>query len=102
MALAPEGVDRRRQIFEQADDNTLILQAAGVEVPACRARIHKIDLKSQGIKKPDWALASVGVLAKLGRIINAEMLAAALKIRFKGKTLEDSLELVEKVETLIG
>jgi 2-oxoglutarate/2-oxoacid ferredoxin oxidoreductase subunit beta len=98
LALAPEGVDRRRQIFEQADENTLILQAAGVEVPACRARIQAIDLKSQGIKKPEWALALAGVLAKLGRIINAEMLTAALKIRFKGKNLENSLELVEKVE----
>jgi 2-oxoglutarate ferredoxin oxidoreductase subunit beta len=98
VALAPEGVDRRRQIFEHVDGNTLILQAAGVEVPACKARIHQIDLKSQGIKKPDWALASVGVLAKLGRIISTEMLAAALKIRFKGQTLANSLELVEKVE----
>ncbi len=98
LALAQEGVDRRRQIFEHVDGDTLILQAAGVEVPACGARIHAIDLTSQGIKKPEWALASAGVLAKLGRIITAEMLAAALKIRFKGKTLENSLELVEKVE----
>jgi 2-oxoglutarate ferredoxin oxidoreductase subunit beta len=67
-------------------------------VPAGKARIHEVDFKSQGIKKPDWALASIGVLAKFGRIINTEMLAAALKIRFKGKTLENSLELVEKVE----
>jgi 2-oxoglutarate ferredoxin oxidoreductase subunit beta len=99
VALAPEGVDRRRQIFEQIDGNTLILQADGVEMPACSAHIHKMDLKSRGIKKPDWALASVGVLAKLGRVINVEMLAKALKIRFKGKTLADCLELVEKVET---
>jgi 2-oxoglutarate ferredoxin oxidoreductase subunit beta len=98
VALAPEGVDRRRQIFEHIDGNTLVLQAAGVEVPPCSARIHKMDLKSQGIKKQDWALASVGILAKLGRVINVAMLAAALKIRFKGKTLADCLELVEKVE----
>ncbi|UCD81890.1 MAG: 2-oxoacid:acceptor oxidoreductase family protein, partial [Desulfobacterales bacterium] len=83
VALAPEGVDRRRQIFEKVDGNTIILQAGGVELPACKARIHQMDLKSQGIKKPDWALASVGVLAKLGRLISTEMLTAALKIRFK-------------------
>ncbi|MEJ2166847.1 MAG: thiamine pyrophosphate-dependent enzyme, partial [Desulfobacterales bacterium] len=98
VALAPEGVDRRRQILEQVDGNTLVLKAAGIEVPAGKARIHEVDFKSQGIKKPDWALASIGVLAKFGRIINTELLAAALKIRFKGKTLENSLELVEKVE----
>jgi len=57
-----------------------------------------MDFKSQGIKKSDWALASMGVLAKLGRIISPEMLSAALKTRFKGKILADCLELVEKVE----
>jgi 2-oxoglutarate ferredoxin oxidoreductase subunit beta len=98
VALAPEGVERRRQLFERIDDHTLVLQPGGVDIPVCNARIHKIDLKSQGIKKADWAMASMGVLAKLGRIISAEMLAAALKTRFKGKILEDCLELVEKVE----
>ena len=98
VALAPEGVERRRRLIEQVDDHTLILQAAGVDLPACSARIHIMDFKSQGIKKADWALAAMGVLAKLGRIISPEMLSAALKTRFKGKILADCLELVEKVE----
>ena len=67
-------------------------------MPASNACIHEIDLKSQKIKKPDWALASLGVFAKLGQIINPEMLEAALEIKFKDKTLKDSLELVRKVE----
>ena len=62
------------------------------------ARIHPINLKSQNIKKVDWALASLGVLAKLGRIINPEMLEAALEIKFKDKILDNSLELIKKVE----
>ena len=97
VALDQEGVDRRRDIFDSLDNKTLILQSRGVEVPAGKARIHQIDLKSQKIKKPDWALASLGVLAKLGRIINTEMLEAALEIKFKDKILQDSLELVRKV-----
>jgi hypothetical protein len=56
-----------------------------------------MDLKSRGIKKPDWALASLGVMAQLGKIISPEMLAASLKIKFKGKTLDTALELVRKV-----
>ncbi len=98
VALDQEGVDRRQDMFGSLDSKALILQATGVEVPASKARIHQIDLKSQKIKKPDWALASLGVLAKLGQIINSEMLEAALKIRFRDKILEDSLELVRKVE----
>ena len=97
VALDQEGVDRRREMFGSLDNKTLILQSSDVEVPAGKARIHQINLKSQKIKKIDWALASLGVLAKLGRIINSEMLEAALKIRFKGKILQDSLDLVRKV-----
>jgi hypothetical protein len=97
VALDQEGVDRRRDMFGSIDSKTLILQATGVEVPAAKARIHPIDLKSQKIKKPDWALASLGVLAKLNQIITSEMLDAALRIRFKGNTLDLALELIQRV-----
>jgi hypothetical protein len=102
LALAQEGVDRRKDMFKQLDSEALILQADGVEVPACSARIHPIDLKSCGIKKPDWALASLGVMAELDKIISPEMLAAALKIRFKGSTLETALELVKQAGSGLG
>jgi len=99
VALDQEGVDRRRDMFDSLNSRTLILQSNGVEVPAAEGRIHQIDLTSQKIKKIDWALASLGVLAKLGQIITPEMLEAALAIKFKGKILENALELVRKVET---
>jgi len=98
VALDQEGVDRRRDIFDSLNSRTLILQSKGVEVPAAKARIHQMDLKSQKIKKMDWALASLGVLAKLDQIITPAMLEAALAIKFKGKILESSLELIRKVE----
>ena len=99
VALDQEGVDRRKDMFKSLDRDTLVLQAEGIELPACSARIHPMDLKSRKIKNPDWALASLGILAKLGRIITPEMLEAALEIRFKDKILKDSLELVKKVQT---
>ena len=97
LALDQEGVDRRRDMFESLDSNALILQSTGIKVPAGSARIHPIDLKSQKIKKPDWALASLGVMAKLDQIISIEMLEAALAIRFKGNILDSSLELVRNI-----
>ena len=97
LALAQEGVDRRKDMFGQLDNTALILQVDGVEVPGCKARIHSMDLKSRKIKKPDWALASLGVMADFNEIISVEMLAAALKIRFKGKTLDTALELIRQV-----
>jgi hypothetical protein len=58
-----------------------------------------MDLKDQGVKPSDWALASLVVLAKLKRIITRQMLEAALRVRFKGKVLEASLKLLEQVNT---
>ena len=94
LALSQEGVDRREDLFKDLDSDALVLQADAVAMPACSARIHQMDFKSHGVKKPDWALASLGVMAGLGKIISPEMLAAALRIRFKGKTLDTALELV--------
>jgi len=96
--MAREGVDRRKNLFQDLDSEALVLQADGVEVPDCSARILPMDLKSRGVKKPNWALASLGIMAQLGKIISLEMLAAALKIRFKGKTLDMALE----TETGVG
>ena len=96
VALDQEGVDRRRALFEHLEEDTLVVQIGEVEIPACKARIHGVDLKSLGIKKPDWALASLAVLAHQERIISKEMLTEALKIRFKGKILENSLDIIEK------
>jgi 2-oxoglutarate ferredoxin oxidoreductase subunit beta len=96
VAIDQEGVDRRRAMFGRLDENTLVVACDGVAIPACSARIHRLNLKSAGIKKPDWALASLAALANLGQIVSLEMLAAALKIRFKGKILETALELIQK------
>lgn len=98
LAVAPEGVERRKAVFGHLSENTLVIQAAGVELPSTRAQVHTVDFKAQGLKKVDWSLASLAVMAKLGRVISLEMLEDALEQRFKGKVLESSLELVRRVE----
>jgi Pyruvate/2-oxoacid:ferredoxin oxidoreductase gamma subunit len=98
IALGQEGVDRRKQMFEHLENDPLILHVDGIQVPPCRARYHRVDFKAQGIKKSDWALASLAVLAKLNTVISLEMLTSALGIKFQDKALESSLELVERVD----
>ena len=98
IALAQEGVDRRSNLFSQLANDDLVLQMMGVDVPNCNARIHEMDFKPLGIRKPDWALASLAVMANLSQIISTEMLEAALKIRFKEKTLESALDLLSKIK----
>jgi hypothetical protein len=39
------------------------------------------------------------VLAKLKKVIQPQMLEAALKVRFKGNALDSSLKLVKQVKT---
>jgi Pyruvate/2-oxoacid:ferredoxin oxidoreductase gamma subunit len=98
VALAQEGVDRRRDLFERLAKDALIIQIGGVNLPASKARIHRVDLKAQGVKPPDWALASLAVLAKLKKVIHPQMLEAALKVRFKGKALASALQLIKQVK----
>jgi Pyruvate/2-oxoacid:ferredoxin oxidoreductase gamma subunit len=97
VALDQEGVDRRRDLFEGLAEDALIIQISGVSLPASKARAHCVDLKAQGIKSPDWALASLAVLAKLDRIISPDMLKAALKLKFKGKSYRAALEIIHRI-----
>ncbi len=98
LALSREGVARRKAVFDSLDNTALVIQAPGVAVPSCKAKIHTADFKSQKIKSDDWALAALAVLAKMNRVVHTEMLTAALKFRFKNKILASSLELVERVK----
>ena len=98
VAIGPEGVARRKKMFDGLDERCTIIQASGVEVPAGRASIQRVDFKGQGFKVTDWALASLGVLAKLDRAVRPEMLAAALAARLRGDSLAEALETVRRVE----
>ena len=97
VAMAEEGVQRRKALFRDLDENTLILQVQGVDLPPTRARVHRVDFKGQKIKSTDWAIAALSVLAKLNRVITLEMLRAALGNRFGGQVLESSHQLVDRV-----
>jgi len=98
IALAQEGIDRRRYVFSGLDERTLIIRSLGVEIPESSAKILDVDLKARGIKSENWALASLAVMAKLKKVINTDMLNAALKLVFRETMLESALELVNRVE----
>jgi 2-oxoglutarate ferredoxin oxidoreductase subunit beta len=98
LALSQEGVARRNAVFDSLGTAALVIQAPGVMVPSCKAKIHNADFKSQKIKSDDWALAALAVLAKMNRVIHTRMLTAALNFRFKNKILASSLDLVERVK----
>jgi hypothetical protein len=96
-ALSQEGVDRRSELFAQLDSSTAILKVKDVHLPVTNARIQSLDLKSAGIKKQDWALAVLAVMAQSNLAIHTDMLKAALQVKLGGKALQDSISLVDKV-----
>jgi pyruvate/2-oxoacid:ferredoxin oxidoreductase beta subunit/Pyruvate/2-oxoacid:ferredoxin oxidoreductase gamma subunit len=100
LALAPEGIARRNAMWPRLTRRTLVLAAKGLELPECAARVAVLDFKAHKIKSADWALAALAVMAARGRVLNMEMLTAALAQRFKGKVLELALAVVQKGASL--
>jgi Pyruvate/2-oxoacid:ferredoxin oxidoreductase gamma subunit len=97
IALAPEGINRRRKMLETLTPECTLIKAAGVEVPACGATIIEVDFKARKIKPFDWALAALAVLAGRERALTLEMLTTALRLRFNPKVFAMAQAVIEKV-----
>ena len=97
LALSDEGVQRRSKIFAALTPDTFVLKEKSVDIPKTKADVVEIDFKELKIKKQDWALASLGVMAKNGKAINKDMLDYALKSRFNEKLYQIAMETIEKI-----
>jgi pyruvate/2-oxoacid:ferredoxin oxidoreductase beta subunit len=97
IALAGEGVSRRKKMVAELCPESTIVKAAGVELPNTRASVLEIDFKARKIKSPDWALAALGVLAKQNKALSMEMLTEALKLRFNSNVFEKAQAVMGKV-----
>ena len=100
LALGQEGIDRKKTIFSSCTDDTFVLVDSKAEIPDCRGTILSIDFKGKKIKRQDMAMVALSLLAQQERLIHQDLLEAALRIRFKGATLEGVLELVRKYREL--
>ena len=100
LALAPEGVARRRDIFGRIDQKTLVIQAAGVDIPKTKAKVRMVDFKALGLKTHDWSLAALAVIAQMKKVLDQAMLDAALGYRFRGEALAGAKAVVGTVEAL--
>lgn len=97
IALADEGVRRRERMLTRLGKNALVIKASGVNLPQTAATVQTVDFKAQKVKAQDWALASLALLAKKERIINLDMLKAALAARFNQGVLEAAVDLVARI-----
>ena len=97
LALSDEGVQRRKKIFANLKPGAFVLKEKSVDIPQTHAEVIEIDFKQLKIKKQDWALASLGVMAKNKKAINKEMLDYALKSRFNETVYQIAMQTIEKI-----
>jgi len=97
VALSEEGVQRRQKIFKSLAPTTIVLKEKSVDIPETSAQVIEIDFKELKIRKQDWALASLGVLAEKQILFSKEMLDMAIKSRFNEKVYTLAMETIEKM-----
>ena len=97
IVLADEGIQRRKDVFGKLKPEALVILAAGLDLPEHKAQAVTADFKAWGIKRNDWALASLAVLAAQGRVLSKEMLEAGFEKRFRGDVLEKLKAVAAKV-----
>lgn len=97
LALSGEGVERRKKIFRALAPSAFIVKEKSVAIPATPAVVHEIDFNAYKIGKPDWALASLAILAQKGKMFTVEMLEFAIKSRFSARLSVKAMETVKKV-----
>lgn len=97
IALSEEGVQRRIKLFNHLTEDTFVLAEKNVNLPDTRATVTRIDFKDYKVTRNDWALASLGLIAKQNKYISLEMLFFAVKQRFKPAVREKAVEILNKV-----
>lgn len=102
LALSDEGVQRRKAIFANLLPDTFVLKEKRVSIPKTRAKVLEVGFRELKIKRQDWALASLAVMAQHEMAITRPMLDAALKNRFKSNVYETAKETVNKVYNQAG
>jgi len=97
IALAPEGVSRRKAMLASLSPGSVVIRAVGVELPDCPATVIDVDFKAHKIKSQDQALAALAVLSRQNKVLTMEMLTAALNLRFDKKVFEAAMTVIKKM-----
>ncbi len=100
IALAPEGIARRKELLRQLSQRTWLIEAKGLDLPRSGAKKLVVDFKAEKIKPQNWALTALAILAARNKVLSMEMLKAAVKERFEGQVRDNVLKLVEHAATI--
>ncbi len=94
VALASEGVARRKSVFRRLNRDCLVLHSIDVSLPSTPARMLGLDFRQARIKASDHALAALAALACRNLVLSPAMLKAAVEHRFEGKIRTAAMEVV--------
>ncbi len=97
-ALSDEGVARRKNLFKLISADTFVLKEKSVRVPDTAAPVISFDFKALKLKKQDWALASLGILAAKEKGLTHQLLMLAVKQRFDKDRLPGVLKTLDKIK----
>ena len=96
IALAAEGIERKKTIFAQLPSSCLILANAVLEIPATKAQTVKIDFADYRITNPQLALALLALLPACVPELKKEMLSNGLESKFTGARLAEAQSIVDR------
>lgn len=96
LCVAQEGVERRKGVFSSLSKDALVLTYPELEIPETGARV---EIASHPIKvrKSQRGLALLATLARKGLVIEQKILENAIRLRYSGKLLDQSLELIRNL-----
>jgi 2-oxoglutarate ferredoxin oxidoreductase subunit beta len=97
LALSDDGVKQRQKMFQNLKPETFLLKEKSISIPETSATVLEVDFKKNHVKRYDWALASLALLAKNNKALNVEILRNALVLRFTGKNYMKAMEVVDKI-----
>jgi Pyruvate/2-oxoacid:ferredoxin oxidoreductase gamma subunit len=100
VALADEGVERRKNTIRQAKADCLIVREAEVALPETEARVITFDSDALRISTAQRAMTAVSLLIQNQSTISMEMLRLGLNHRFEGDLLEKTMGLVQRIASL--
>jgi Pyruvate/2-oxoacid:ferredoxin oxidoreductase gamma subunit len=96
IALAAEGVARRRQMFGALTADDLVIRSEGLELPPSQARIIDVPAAALGIGPRDQALAALAIFCSQGVGITGEALRDGCNLRFAGSILDKVLAVIDR------
>lgn len=88
LALAEEGVQCKKKLFDALGPGTVVIQNGAVRIPPCGATIVSLDFSTLKIPVPNQTITIIEKLARRYLLIRPEELDSALKMRFSPPALD--------------